>query len=89
LIYKSSHADAEKYNNYFYDFTYFLSNRSSISFDEIENLIQIFNYELDSDESEKIRDILIKFQPLQRYTLVKDGKIIDMNSKIDLEKIWK
>jgi len=89
LIYKSSSADAEKYNNYFYDFTHFLSNRKKISFDEIENLIQIFNYELDTNESLKIKDVLHKFQPIQRYTLIKNGKVIYMNSKIDLEKIFK
>ena len=89
LIYKSASPDAERYNNYFYDFTYFLSNKNKISFDEIENLIQIFNYELDTNESLKIKEVLHKFQPLQRYTLIKNGRVIDINSKIDLEKIWK
>ena len=37
----------------------------------------------------KIKSILELFVPLQRYSLIKDGKEIEINSKIDLENIWK
>ena len=29
------------------------------------------------------------FQPIQRYSLKRGNKVIEINSKIDLEKIWK
>lgn len=89
LIYKSSDKDAEKYNDYNFDFTFFLSHKRNLSFNEIDNLIQIFNFEIDFEESIKIKDILNKFLPIQKYSLIRDGKIIDINSKIDLQNIWK
>lgn len=89
LIYKHNTVDSEKYNDYFYDFTYFLSDRKTIAFEEIENLIQIFNYDIETEEFEKINNILKIFLPLQKYSLIREGKVIDINSRIDLEKIWK
>lgn len=89
LISKTQRPDASKYNDYNYDFTYFLGDKNKITFDEIENLIQIFNFDLDPNEKSKVQKIIDQFQPLQKYSLIKDGKVIDINSKIDLEKIWK
>lgn len=89
LISKQNNDDALKYNDYNYDFTFFIDNKSTISFDEIENLIEIFNYELDSSEISKISKIVKKFNPIQKYSLRKGNKLIEVNSKIDLEKIWK
>lgn len=89
LIFNQDKPDAAKYNDYFYDFTYFLLDRKDISFNEIENLIQIFNFDIEPEESNKINQILKMFLPMQRYSLIKKGKVIDINSKIDLEKIWK
>lgn len=89
LIMKSSEPDSKKYNDYNYSFTYFLGHKDFISFAEIDNLIQIFNYDLDELEKLKIEEILKVFVPMQRYTLIKNGKVIEINSKIDLENIWK
>jgi len=89
LISKSDSPDAPKYNNYFYDFTYFLGDKTQLSFDEIENLIQIFNYDIDKDELIKINEIMNTFMPIQSYSLTKNGRVIEISSKIDLEKIWK
>jgi hypothetical protein len=89
LIKKSNLPNNLHYNDYSYDFTYFLGNKNSVSFDEVENLVQIFNFDLDEVEKNKVKRIIDIFQPLQKYSLLKDGKVIDINSKIDLEKIWK
>jgi hypothetical protein len=89
LIYQHRKNSTSKYTEYFYDFTYFLSDRKEISFDELENLIQIFNFDIEPDEFSKITNILKYFQPLQRYSLIRGGKVIDINSRIDLENIWK
>lgn len=89
LINKNYRPDSARYNEYNYDFTYFLGNRNKITFEEIENLIQIFNFDLDKDEKDKVKIIIDTFQPLQKYSLIRDNKVIDINSKIDLEKIWK
>lgn len=89
LISKSDEQDAVKYNDYNYDFIFFLGNKRSITFNEIDNLIQIFNYDIEIEDRKKIRSIVKMFNPIQKYSLKRGNKIIDMNSKIDLEKIWK
>lgn len=89
LIKKQYQSDYKEYNDIFFDFTYFLSDKKNLTESQIENLIQIFNHELPPVELDKIQKILKIFQPLQRYSLLKGGKVIDINSKIDLESIWK
>jgi hypothetical protein len=89
LIHKSKLPNSLVYNNYSYDFTYFLGHKNFISFDEIDNLIEIFNSDLDDDEKQKIKKIIEIFLPLQKYSLIKDNKVIEINSKIDLGNIWK
>jgi len=89
LISKSDEHDAIKYNDYSYDFIFFLGNKRSITFNEIENLIQIFNEDIDIEDSKKIKKIVKLFQPIQKYSLKTGNKVIEITSKIDLEKIWK
>lgn len=89
LIVKSNEEDAFNYNNYIYDFTYFVGDKNNLKFKEIENLIQIFNFDMDKDEMKKMKEVIKTFLPLQRYSLKKDGRVVEMNSKINLEKIWK
>lgn len=89
LISKSDENDAIKYNDYNYDFIFFLGNKRKINFEEIENLIQIFNEDLEIEDRKKIKKIVKLFQPIQRYSLKRGNKVIEINSKIDLEKIWK
>jgi hypothetical protein len=89
LIEKSYEPGAEKYNDYSYNFTFFLDGKDRLKFDEIDNLIQIFNFDLDEDEKIKVDDAVEIIKPMQRYTLRKNGRVIEMSSKINLEKIWK
>ena len=89
LINKSYENGAEKYNEYKYSFVYFVGNKEHLTTDEIENLIQIFNYDMDSDEIEKVDNIIKSFSSLQRYTLKKGEKVIEITSRINLEEIWK
>lgn len=89
LISKSYEPDAIKYNYLSYDFTYFLGDKNVITFSEIDNLIQIFNYDMEDSEKRKVRNIIKTFSPIQKYSLKRNGRVIDINSKIDLEKIWK
>ena len=89
LINKSYERDAEKYNNYKYSFVYFLGNKNFISEEEIENLIQIFNFDIDEEEIDKIENIINTFAGLQKYTLKNNNKIIEITSRVNLEEIWK
>lgn len=81
--------DSTKYANLNFNFSYFLDKKEFLTFEEIENLIEIFNYDLSDDEKIKVEDIIKRFKPLQRYSLIKNGKEVDINSKMDLEFIWK
>jgi len=89
LIDKSDDYDVAKYNEFNYDFIFFLGNKRSVNFNEIDNLIQIFNYDIEESDSRKVRKVIKMFQPIQKYSLKRGNKIIEINSKIDLEKIWK
>ena len=89
LIAKNDKPDSSKYNEYFYDFTYFIMDKNRLDFGEVENLIQIFNFDIESDELSKVKKIINMYLPLQRYSLLYKGVAIDVNAKIDLEKIWK
>jgi hypothetical protein len=89
LISKSDDYDVAKYNEFNYDFIFFLGNKRSINFNEIDNLIQIFNFDIEESDSKKVRRVIKIFQPIQKYSLKRGDKIIEINSKIDLVKIWK
>jgi hypothetical protein len=89
LISKSDDYDATKYNDFNYDFIFFLGNKRGVNFNEIDNLIQIFNFDIEESDYKKIKKVIKMFQPIQKYSLKRGDKIIEINSKIDLEKIWK
>ena len=89
LITKSNDVDAKKWNKYNYDFLFFCGNKNNLSFPEIENLVTIFNYDIDAEEQVKINKIVKKFLKVIGYKLKSNGKVVDVKSKIDLENIWK
>ena len=88
LQYKTIEGDPEKWNKYNYDFIYFLGKRDFLTFDEIENLIQIFNYDLSEEESEKVVNIIKSFRKLQRYTLIDNGFEVDLSTRVNLGEVW-
>lgn len=89
LLSKQYDSDALKYNDYKYEFMNFLGDKNNVTFSEIDNLIQIFNFDLEDSEMVKVSKICKTFSYLHKYALRKGDRVIDINSKIDLEKIWK
>ena len=89
LIKKSDTPDAKKWNSYSYDFLFFVGNKNNLTFDEIENLVTIFNFDIEEVEQNKIREIVKEFMKVVGYSLQLNGKVIDVKSKLDLETIWK
>jgi hypothetical protein len=89
LLTKSNNDNAELYSNFSYDFLFFLGFKSHLSFDEIDNLITIFNYDLDDQEKEKIKSIIDMFLGMIGYQLKFRNHLIDVKSNLNLEKIWK
>jgi len=88
LYYRSIDGNTEKWNEYNYDFIYFLGKKEFLTFDEIENLIQIFNYDLSEEESEKVVNIIKSFRKLQRYTLIDNGFEVDLSTRVNLGEVW-
>jgi hypothetical protein len=88
LIEKSNVENAIKYSEYNYNFTFFLNEKEKLTFSEIDNLIQIFNFDLDEDEKYKVNSAVELLKPMHRYSLIKENQIIEMSSKLDLETIW-
>jgi hypothetical protein len=89
LVSKSFDPKSAVYNEYSYDFLYFLGHKSYLTYDEIENLIQIFNFDIEDSEKKNIRKIIKKMSVIGKYSLKKDEQIIDVTAKIDLASIWK
>jgi hypothetical protein len=89
LIEKSYEDGCEVYNDYSYSFTHFISDRESLTFAEIDNLIEVFNFDMDEEEKKKISEIIEMIKPIQRYTLIKGNRVIEMGAKLDLWNIWK
>ena len=89
LVSKSGELDSKKWNDYSYDFLFFVGNKNNLTFSEIENLVTIFNFDLEVFEQEKIRNIVHTFMGVVGYSLQTNGRIVDVKSKLDLETIWK
>jgi hypothetical protein len=89
LSIKTSEDDVNFLNNASYDFMFFLNGKSKLKFDEIENLIQIFNYDLDNSEISKIKSIVEKFKGIVGYSLITEDNTIEIKTKINLSDIWK
>jgi len=80
---------SDKYNDYSYDFLFFLGKKNNLTFEEIKNLVTIFNFDIDDDEKKKIKSIIKKFIEIIDYSLKVNNLIIDVKSRLDLENIWK
>ena len=73
----------------FYDFLFFVGNKSYLSQEELENLFVIFNYDIDESERVIIKKVVSKFMKIIGYSLKVDNDIIEVKTKIDLQTIWK
>ncbi len=90
-VYLSNITDKEKIKELqkiSYDFLFFLTGKTHLTEAEIDNLIQIFNYDIDEQEREKISNIVKGFSDILSYSLVVDGKVVDMKYMLNLETIW-
>ena len=82
------HKNDDSFFKLSYNFINFMGDKKELTFDEVDNLIQIFNNDLSSEEKLKIEEIISMFFGMMKYSLIKDGLVIDLNSKMDLSKIW-
>jgi hypothetical protein len=89
LLKKEINGESHKYSDLFYDFTHFLKDKRNLSYDEVDNLVKIFNEDIEHKEIIKMMEILNVFKDFNKYSLIKDGKEVGVNARIDLENIWK
>jgi hypothetical protein len=89
LINKMDDIKADYYNDQSYDFLFFLGDKSYLTEEEIDNLIIIFNEDIDNTEKFKLKEIISKFRNLIGYSIRVDDRIIDLKSNLDLSNIWK
>jgi len=83
---KKSGKDLSELN---YNFIFFLGMKDGLTKKEIENLITIFNDDLDKKEIDKINGIIEEFSKSIKYTLKIGKKVIDLQSKIQLKEIFR
>lgn len=86
---KSKEDEVKMLSKVSYDFMFFLGDKTSLKFSEIDNLIQIFNFDLEESELNKIKKIVDKFKNVVGYSLIIDGYPIEIKTKINLSDIWK
>jgi hypothetical protein len=80
---------SDKYNDYSYDFLFFLGKKNNLTFEEIENLVTIFNFDIDDEEKKKIKSIIKRFIEIIDYSLKVNNLLIDVKSRLDFQNIWK
>ena len=77
-----------KWDDYQYDFTYFLSDKDSLEFSEIENLLTIFKVDISEYDKKTIDSIISYFRPMFKYSLIYEGRVISLTHRISLDDIW-
>jgi len=89
LLDRINDSNASYYNEKSYNFLFFLGYKNYLSVEEIDNLIIIFNDDIDDNEKFTIKSIIAKFQNLIGYSVRVNDKIIDLKSNLDLANIWR
>lgn len=81
--------EGNDWGNYIYDFLFFSGNKNHLSEDELENLVLIFNFDMEESEKRTIQKIVNTFMKIVGYTLMIEGEIVEVKTKINLQTIWK
>jgi hypothetical protein len=80
--------NADFFENAEYDFLYFLRDKTSLDYSEIENLVWAFNHDLDDVEQTKVKKIVEMFKGFTDYSLLCGDEKVSLASKIDLGDVW-
>lgn len=77
----------EIYADISYDFLYFLGGKIDISVDEMKNLIEIFNYDLTSENKIILKKFIKEYKDFAKYSIIYNDEIIPLEN-ISLSDIW-
>ena len=86
--YISRQTDLSRFKDMSFDFLFFLSGRRVLSYPEIDNLIQIFNDDLDEAERGRVSAIVARFSGIVSYSLLVDGQRVELKTNVNLGRIW-
>ena len=89
LLEKNSKFGFESVSKLNYDFLFFCGNKNHLTNKEIENLIIIFNKELDKKEMTKVKNIINTFDDAINYKVNYDNRSYFLINSISLKDIWK
>lgn len=81
--------EGEDWGNYIYDFLFFSGNKNYLSEAELENLVLIFNFDMEESEKISIQKIVNTFMKIVGYSLKIEGEVVEVKTKINLQTIWK
>ncbi len=81
--------EGKNWSDYVYDFLFFSNNKNYLSEEELENLVLIFNFDMEDSEKKSIQKIVNNFMKIVGYSLKIDGEVVELKTKINLETIWK
>lgn len=80
--------DLEDVKDKEYDFMYFMGDKKHLTYEEIYNILTVFNEDLDDEDKETISEIMSMFKGMNNYELITpDNDIVEMSS-LDLSKVW-
>lgn len=71
-----------------YDFLFFLGGKNYLSNKEIDNLVDIFNEDLDEKELDKVRNIVTKMALAIPNTLKMGNVVVNVDLKVDFENLF-
>lgn len=78
---------SEDYQNSNYNLMYFLGKKSEVSYDEIVNLIEVFD-DLDEPQQNELNEIVFRFAKSGLYFLMEEGKKSTRINPNMLKNIW-
>ena len=73
---------------YTYSFVYFLGNKNYLSYNEIDNLMGLFNEDMSTEEHNKIEEIVNTFKTWNDIKLSHKGFELDLKYNLDLRNLF-
>jgi len=75
-------------DDYNYDFSYFLGDRTVLTVDEVKNLLTIFRDDISDSDKATTSEIIDSFRPMFKYSLKWNDRVIPLDQRVGLKNIW-
>lgn len=74
--------------DYTFYFVYFLGNKNYLSYNEIDNLMSLFNEDMDKEEYNKVEEVVNTFKAWNDIKLLHKGFNVDLKYNLDLRNLF-